>query len=138
MMKTKIMLAALVILLTGCLIPFRVNAQGVRISETGKTDINRISQNGLPDDSQADMEKLKELEDKLHELEEAALYEIGGMKMEDLQQKTQEELEKDIEKARRNMIINYGLAFAAWTAAALVSIGLLVFVVLILMGKVHI
>ncbi len=58
--------------------------------------------------------------------------------MEDLQQKTQEELEKDIEKARRNMIINYGLAFAAWTAAALVSIGLLVFVVLILMGKVHI
>ncbi len=72
MMKTKIVLAALVILLTGCLIPFRVNAQGVRISETGKTDINRISQNGLPDDSQADMEKLKELEDKLHELEEAA------------------------------------------------------------------
>lgn len=58
--------------------------------------------------------------------------------MENLQQKTQEELEKDIEKARRNMIRNYGLAFAAWTVAALLSIGLLVFVVLILMGKVHI
>lgn len=46
--------------------PFRVNAQGVRINETGKTDINGVSQNGLPDDSQADLEELKE---KLHELE---------------------------------------------------------------------
>ena len=49
--------------------PFRVNAQGVRINETGKTEINGVSQNGLPDDSQADLEKLKE---KVHELEEAA------------------------------------------------------------------
>lgn len=67
MMKTKMMLAALLILLTGCVVPFRVNAQGVRINETGKTDINGVSQNGLPDDSQADLEELKE---KLHELEE--------------------------------------------------------------------
>lgn len=69
MMKTKMMLAALLILLTGCVVPFRVNAQGVRINETGKTDINGVSQNGLPDDSQADLEELKE---KVHELEEAA------------------------------------------------------------------
>lgn len=47
--------------------PSRVNAQGVRINETGKTDINGISENGLPDDSQADLEELKE---KLHDLEE--------------------------------------------------------------------
>lgn len=67
MMKTKMMLAALLILLIGCVVPFRVNAQGVRINETGKTDINGVSQNGLPDDSQADLEELKE---KLHELEE--------------------------------------------------------------------
>lgn len=67
MMKTKMMLAALLILLIGCVVPFRVNAQGVRINETGKTDINGLSQNGLPDDSQADLEELKE---KLHELEE--------------------------------------------------------------------
>ena len=67
MMKTKMMLAALLILLIGCAMPFRVNAQGVRINETGKTDINGVSQNGLPDDSQADLEELKE---KLHELEE--------------------------------------------------------------------
>lgn len=66
MMKTKMMLAALLILLIGCVVPFRVNAQGVRINETGKTDINGVSQNGLPDDSQADLEELKE---KLHELE---------------------------------------------------------------------
>ena len=69
MMKTKMMLAALLILLIGCVVPFRVNAQGVRINETGKTEINGVSQNGLPDDSQADLEKLKE---KVHELEEAA------------------------------------------------------------------
>lgn len=69
MMKTKMMLAALLILLIGCVVPFRVNAQGVRINETGKTDINGLSQNGLPDDSQADLEELKE---KVHELEEAA------------------------------------------------------------------
>lgn len=67
MMKTKMMLAALLILLIGCAVPFRVNAQGVRINETGNTDINGVSQNGLPDDSQADLEELKE---KLHELEE--------------------------------------------------------------------
>lgn len=50
--------------------PSRVNAQGVGTNEISETHINGISQNSLPDDSQADMEKLKELEEKLHDLEE--------------------------------------------------------------------
>lgn len=50
----------------------------------------------------------------------------------------QEEQEKEVKKVRRTMILKYGLAFAGWTAVALLSIGLLVFVVLILIGKVHI
>lgn len=52
--------------------PFRVNAQGAGSNEIYETDINGISQNGLPDGNQTDMEKLEEMEEKLHELEEAA------------------------------------------------------------------
>lgn len=48
-----------------------------------------------------------------------------------------EEQEKEAEKARKKEIAKLGLSFLAWVAAALISIGLLVFVLLILFGVVR-
>lgn len=49
----------------------------------------------------------------------------------------QEEQEKEVKEIRRKMILRYGLAFAGWTAAALLGIGLLVAVVLFVLGVLH-
>ncbi|MGN0132905.1 MAG: hypothetical protein ACI4AA_10725 [Lachnospiraceae bacterium] len=50
----------LVVLLTVCVMPFRVKAQGVTDHAAAKTVFNTVSENDVPDSDPADMEELED------------------------------------------------------------------------------